>query len=164
MAERRKRFGRRAVRRCPDVIHFAPVCGSLPRHTFRTRVALHRTAENIGIRGRPRVANELVDGLKRLIAPWKANERHRRPDQNWLHPIMRLLRPTDLRPSPATRFVTRFSFIIVVFSFQLSFDSTILRRPANDRSRGNTVQWNIATISIGSLAREVRLFDDRFDR
>ena len=120
IAEGPKRFGRRparTVRRCPDVIHFAPVCGSLSRHTFRTRVALHRTAENIGIRGRPRVANELVDGLKRLIAPWKANERHRRPDQNWLHPIMRLLRPTDPRPSPVPRFVTRFYLLPVVRLF-----------------------------------------------
>lgn len=59
----------------PGVIHFALVCGSLSRHRFRTRVALRRATKNIEIRGRPRVANELVDGLERLIVLRKANER-----------------------------------------------------------------------------------------
>ena len=60
---------------CPGVIHFALVCGSLSHRTFRTRVALRRATKNIEIRGRPRVANELVDGLERLIVLRKANER-----------------------------------------------------------------------------------------
>lgn len=41
------------------------------------------------------VANELVDALKRLIVPWKANERHKCPGRNWLYPSTRLLHSTE---------------------------------------------------------------------